>query len=132
MFAVLADTKSFFFPSGAAWCRERLHKLVQEQLSSDMEDEEEWNTTMERSFTRMDKEVVSWGDSVVTANCKCDLQTPACDSVGSTAVVSVITPDKIVVANCGDSRAVLCRNGKPVPLSTDHKVSSVQNMFSFI
>ncbi|EFH55472.1 predicted protein [Arabidopsis lyrata subsp. lyrata] len=105
----------------AARCRERLHKLVQEELSSDGEEEEEWKTTMERSFTRMDKEVVSWGESVVSANCKCDLQSPACDSVGSTAVVSVITPDKIVVANCGDSRAVLCRNGKPVPLSTDHK-----------
>lgn len=104
---------------------------MQEELSSDGEEEEEWKTTMERSFTRMDKEVVSWGETVVSANCKCDLQSPACDSVGSTAVVSVITPDKIVVANCGDSRAVLCRNGKPVPLSTDHKVSFTQNMLSF-
>ncbi|XP_010510497.1 PREDICTED: probable protein phosphatase 2C 24 [Camelina sativa] len=106
----------------AARCRERLHKLVQEELTLDGEDqEEEWKKTMERSFKRMDKEVVSWSDSVVSASCKCDLQSPACDSVGSTAVVSVVTPDKIIVANCGDSRAVLCRDGKPVPLSTDHK-----------
>ncbi|KAK3003079.1 hypothetical protein RJ639_019079, partial [Escallonia herrerae] len=46
---------------------------------------------------------------------------PESDAVGSTAVVSVVTPDKIIVANCGDSRAVLCRNGAAVPLSTDHK-----------
>ncbi|ESQ51437.1 hypothetical protein EUTSA_v10017797mg [Eutrema salsugineum] len=106
----------------AARCRERLHKLVQEELNSDEEEVEEWKTTMERSFTRMDKEVSRWSnESVESANCKCELQTPDCDAVGSTAVVSVITPDKIVVANCGDSRAVLCRNGKPVPLSTDHK-----------
>nr|ABW74582.1 putative protein phosphatase [Boechera divaricarpa] len=105
----------------ASMCRERLHKLVQEEMSSDGEEEEEWKKTMERSFTRMDKEVVSWSESVVSASCKCDLQSPACDSIGSTAVVSVITPDKIIVANCGDSRAVLCRDGKPVPLSTDHK-----------
>lgn len=97
---------------------------MQEELNSDGEEEkEEWKKTMERSFTRMDKEVVLWSEeSVVSANCKCELQTPACDAVGSTAVVSVITADKIVVANCGDSRAVLCRNGKPFPLSTDHKV----------
>ncbi|XP_056849248.1 protein phosphatase 2C 3-like [Raphanus sativus] len=76
---------------------------------------------MERSFARMDNEVVSWGETVMSANCSCELQTPDCDAVGSTAVVSVVTPEKIVVANCGDSRAVLCRNGKPVPLSTDHK-----------
>ncbi|CAA7017536.1 unnamed protein product [Microthlaspi erraticum] len=107
----------------AARCRERLHKLVGEEMNKygKEKEEEEWKKTMERSFMRMDKEVVSWSESVVRANCKCELQTPNCDAVGSTAVVSVITPDKIVVANCGDSRAVLCRNGKPVPLSTDHK-----------
>ena len=58
------------------------------------------------------------------ANCRCELQSPECDAVGSTAVVAIVTPDKIIVANCGDSRAVLCRNGKAVALSTDHKVCS--------
>ncbi|KAF3573726.1 hypothetical protein F2Q69_00063696, partial [Brassica cretica] len=82
---------------------------------------EEWKKMMERSFTRMDMEAVRWEETVMNANCKWELQTPNCDAVGSTAVVSVITPEKIIVANCGDSRAVLCRNGKPVPLSTDHK-----------
>jgi len=94
---------------------------VQEEALSDKK--EEWKKMMERSFTRMDKEVVRWGETVMSANCRCELQTPDCDAVGSTAVVSVITPEKIIVANCGDSRAVLCRNGKAVPLSTDHKVS---------
>ncbi|OMO91132.1 phosphatase 2C (PP2C)-like protein [Corchorus olitorius] len=99
-------------------CRERLHELVKEELESE---EDEWKGTMERSFTRMDKEVIKWNESVVGANCRCELQSPECDAVGSTAVVAIVTPDKIIVANCGDSRAVLCRNGKPVPLSSDHK-----------
>ncbi|KAL2541615.1 Protein phosphatase 2C 3 [Abeliophyllum distichum] len=56
-----------------------------------------------------------------SATCRCELQTPQCDAVGSTAVVAVVAPDKIIVSNCGDSRAVLCRNGVAIPLSTDHK-----------
>mmetsp|Transcript_12564 Transcript_12564/g.21817 ORF Transcript_12564/g.21817 Transcript_12564/m.21817 type:complete len:373 (-) Transcript_12564:67-1185(-) len=43
------------------------------------------------------------------------------DWIGCTAVVCCVFPDKVVVANCGDSRAVLCRQGQAVPLSEDHK-----------
>ncbi|XP_010520253.1 PREDICTED: probable protein phosphatase 2C 78 isoform X1 [Tarenaya hassleriana] len=100
-------------------CRDRLHELVREELD---EMDGDWEGAMERSFTRMDKEVVAWNEGeAVTANCRCELQTPDCDAVGSTAVVAVVTPDKIIVANCGDSRAVLCRSGKSIPLSSDHK-----------
>ncbi|KAK8683461.1 hypothetical protein V6N13_039521 [Hibiscus sabdariffa] len=101
----------------ATRCKERLHELVKEELVC----EEEWKGAMARSFTRMDKEVNEWNGSVIGANCRCELQSPESDAVGSTAVVAIVTSDKIVVANCGDSRAVLCRKGKPVPLSSDHK-----------
>lgn len=40
---------------------------------------------------------------------------------GCTANVVLMTKDKIIVANIGDSRSVLCRNGKAIPLSFDHK-----------
>lgn len=43
------------------------------------------------------------------------------DHVGCTACVCAVTANAIIVANCGDSRAVLCRNGQAVPLSEDHK-----------
>lgn len=43
--------------------------------------------------------------------------------VGTTAVVALLTSSHLWVANCGDSRAVLCRNGTAVPLSSDHKAS---------
>lgn len=98
-------------------CRERLHELVREELEADDSD---WEKSMSRSFTRMDLEAVALNGGG-TANCRCELQRPECDAVGSTAVVSILTPEKIVVANCGDSRAVLCRNGKAIPLSSDHK-----------
>lgn len=100
-------------------CRDRLHELVKEEVLS-KEASLEWKLAMERSFDRMDKEVIAWNEGVV-GNCRCELQTPECDAVGSTAVVAIVTPQKIIVANCGDSRAVLCRNGKALPLSSDHK-----------
>ena len=40
---------------------------------------------------------------------------------GSTCVVAVIRGDSLVVANAGDSRAVLCRQGHAVEMSRDHK-----------
>jgi len=41
--------------------------------------------------------------------------------IGCTAVVCCVCHDRLVVANAGDSRAVLCRDGKAVELSEDHK-----------
>ncbi|XP_005095194.2 protein phosphatase 1B isoform X1 [Aplysia californica] len=43
------------------------------------------------------------------------------DKSGSTAVCSIVSPKHIFFANCGDSRAVLCRNGKCAFATTDHK-----------
>lgn len=43
------------------------------------------------------------------------------DSIGCTAVVCCVRHDSLVVANAGDSRAVLCRAGHAVALSEDHK-----------
>jgi len=40
---------------------------------------------------------------------------------GTTAIVAVLQKNKLYVANVGDSRCVLCRNGKAFELSTDHK-----------
>ncbi|XP_059670785.1 probable protein phosphatase 2C 78 [Cornus florida] len=101
----------------AVKCMDRLHGLVKEELESS-EGLTDWESAMERSFFRMDREVAELdGDG----NCPCELRMPVYEAVGSTAVVSMVSPDKIVVANCGDSRAVLFRKGKAVPLSVDHK-----------
>ncbi|WCJ19668.1 Protein phosphatase 2C 37 [Euphorbia peplus] len=99
-------------------CKDRMHEILKEEIETS--EEVEWNGTMERSFVKMDKEVEGRCNEADT-KCRCELQTPQCDAVGSTAVVAVVTPEKIVVSNCGDSRAVLCRNGVAIPLSVDHK-----------
>lgn len=43
--------------------------------------------------------------------------------VGTTAVVTLVGSRMIYVANCGDSRAVLCRDGHALPLTDDHKAA---------
>ncbi|KZV35433.1 protein phosphatase 2C 37-like [Dorcoceras hygrometricum] len=105
-------------------CKERMHEIVKAEVES-AGGVVPWERTLSRSFLKMDKEVKDWCGAGVacasTSTCRCELRTPQCEAVGSTAVVAVLTPDKIVVSNCGDSRAVLCRNGVAIPLSTDHK-----------
>ncbi|XP_010486793.1 PREDICTED: protein phosphatase 2C 37-like [Camelina sativa] len=103
-------------------CRERLHDIVKEEAGV-MASDEQWKETLVKCFKKMDKEVsqVTGANRSLKNSCRCELQSPQCDAVGSTAVVSVVTPEKIVVSNCGDSRAVLCRNGVAIPLSVDHK-----------
>ncbi|CAA7408665.1 unnamed protein product [Spirodela intermedia] len=73
--------------------------------------EMEWREAMETCFLKVDEEVTA---RAITGS----------DSermVGSTALVAVVGVACIMVANCGDSRAVLSRGGVPVPLSSDHK-----------
>ncbi|KAH7657004.1 Protein-serine/threonine phosphatase protein [Dioscorea alata] len=108
----------------AVSCQDRMHELVAEEIR--MVDTgtmavRNWEGVMKRSFLRMDAEVEDWRGSIRTGTCKCELRTPNCDHVGSTAVVAVVTPDQIIVSNCGDSRAVLCKGGAAIPLSIDHK-----------
>lgn len=42
-------------------------------------------------------------------------------SCGSTAIVAVILKGYLLVANAGDSRAIVCFNGNSLGMSTDHK-----------
>ncbi|ONK68476.1 uncharacterized protein A4U43_C05F12130 [Asparagus officinalis] len=41
--------------------------------------------------------------------------------VGSTASTAILVGDKLLVANVGDSRVVMCKGGKAVAVSRDHK-----------
>ncbi|KAH9298884.1 hypothetical protein KI387_030566, partial [Taxus chinensis] len=45
----------------------------------------------------------------------------ALENVGSMAVIADVSPSQLVIANCEDSRVVLSRGGKAIPLSNDHK-----------
>ncbi|XP_057861249.2 probable protein phosphatase 2C 24 [Cryptomeria japonica] len=114
----------------SAFCRERLHDFLAAELRGLPEEgrrdygEREWVEVMKNCFVKMD---IQLGGMCSSGKCKGDIYGGCCRNlvvpviVGSTAVVAVVSESQIVVGNCGDSRAVLCRGGKAVPFSIDHK-----------
>ncbi|XP_059639716.1 probable protein phosphatase 2C 24 [Cornus florida] len=104
-------------------CMDRLHEVVKEELESSGGGLADWVRAIHRSFFRMDREVstIRHDDVSRTWYCGCGLKPPMCYFVGSTALVAVLTPTKIIIANCGDSRAVICQDGNVFPLSIDQK-----------
>lgn len=79
--------------------------------------EEQWKKAFSNCFHKVDDEVGGVGEGNGVS-----VEPLASETVGSTAVVAILTQTHIIVANCGDSRAVLCRGKQALPLSDDHKV----------
>ncbi|XP_073131746.1 probable protein phosphatase 2C 8 [Henckelia pumila] len=90
-------------------CCERMHicleKLIMDQKAP-LEEEFDWEKVMAECFRSVDQEFAAEENAA---------------EMGSTALVVLVGKEEVVVANCGDSRAVLCRSGAAVPLSKDHK-----------
>ncbi|GMH12382.1 hypothetical protein Nepgr_014223 [Nepenthes gracilis] len=105
----------------ANYCHERIHVALHEELEIVKEGmingtikddcQEQWRKAFTNCFLKVDEEVggKTRGEPI------------APETVGSTAVVAISCSSHIVVANCGDSRAVLCRGKEALPLSVDHK-----------
>lgn len=102
-------------------CSERLHKCLEKHIENGKklpeEEDFDWKTVMEDCFSTIDNELDESKGQEVEAG-----RAPVAERMmGSTAAVVLVGREDLVVANCGDSRAVLCRGGAPVPLSSDHK-----------
>ncbi|KAG6669148.1 protein phosphatase 2C 16-like isoform X1 [Carya illinoinensis] len=115
----------------ANYCRERVHLALAEEigvfkdsLSSGGTGENQqlqWEKAFTSCFKKVDDEIggkVSRGINGSNGDASDPI---APETVGSTAVVALICSSHIIVANCGDSRAVLCRGKEPIALSSDHK-----------
>ncbi|XP_075477713.1 protein phosphatase 2C 51-like [Primulina tabacum] len=102
-------------------CSERLHKCLEKHIENGNklpEEDFDWKTVMEDCFSRIDEEIF---DESKRQEVEAGREPVAERMMGSTAVVVLVGREDLVVANCGDSRAVLCRGRAPVPLSSDHK-----------
>ncbi|XP_059640272.1 uncharacterized protein LOC132282562 isoform X2 [Cornus florida] len=105
----------------ASCCCDRVHFALTEELENVMASsndgnikgncQEQWRTAFTNCFLKVDTEVGGQDD----------IGPVAPETVGSTAVVAIVCSSHIIVANCGNSRAVLCRGKEPVALSVDHK-----------
>ncbi|CAO2177478.1 unnamed protein product [Urochloa humidicola] len=96
-----------------------------QQREDTTEEERAWRAALSRTFRRVDAlaSLACACGRIASPPCRCTLSGNS-GIVGSTAVVALLVRGCIVVANCGDSRAVLCRGpagAPPLPLSTDHK-----------
>ncbi|XP_057423062.1 probable protein phosphatase 2C 6 isoform X2 [Lotus japonicus] len=105
----------------AKYCRERMHLALAEEIefvkeglvngSINDDCQDQWKKAFTNCFLKVDAEVGG----------KVNNEPVAPETVGSTAVVALISSSHIIVSNCGDSRAVLCRGKEPLALSVDHK-----------
>ncbi|KAH7295104.1 hypothetical protein KP509_27G032500 [Ceratopteris richardii] len=90
--------------------------------TTSVDDKIVWENSMRETFLRIDREVCPRNvDSADHHHHREGVSQSFSDTVGSTAVVAVLSCRHIIVANCGDSRAILCRKGQAIPLSEDHK-----------
>uniref|UniRef100_J3M990 protein-serine/threonine phosphatase n=2 Tax=Oryza brachyantha TaxID=4533 RepID=J3M990_ORYBR len=82
---------------------------------------EHWDDVFTKCFQRVDDEVSGRTSRPVNGGDELRPEPVTAENVGSTAVVALVCSSHVVVANCGDSRIVLCRGKEPVHLSIDHK-----------
>ncbi|XP_056167636.1 protein phosphatase 2C 56-like [Syzygium oleosum] len=89
------------------YCADHLHDLLAQEWKEAVDEDgwkHRWETAILRAYERAD-----------------DAFKDGPDTPGSTAVVVVLSACQIIVGNCGDSRAVLCRGDEAIPLTVDHK-----------
>ncbi|KAF9685128.1 hypothetical protein SADUNF_Sadunf03G0022200 [Salix dunnii] len=119
----------------ANYCRDRIHLALAEEFGNIKnnpnggiirgDQQLQWEKAFTSCFLKVDDEI--GGKSIKgivegDGNASIASSEPiAPETVGSTAVVALVCSSHIIVANCGDSRAVLCRGKEPVALSVDHK-----------
>ncbi|PKI39885.1 hypothetical protein CRG98_039725 [Punica granatum] len=124
----------------ANYCHERIHLALAEEIGlakehvnlsngiiGDMR-QVQWERAFTNCFQRVDDEIggkisrgVGEGGEGSSGAC---FEPVAPETVGSTAVVALVCSSHIIVANCGDSRAVLLRGKESMALSVDHKPDS--------
>jgi len=100
-------------PKVSQYCSQHLLDCILESIDTDFQKEISVDAAKEgihKGFLKLDEKLRNL---------------PQCangeDRSGTTAIVVMVSPDKIIWANCGDSRGLLCRGGKLEFATLDHK-----------
>jgi len=93
------------------FCQKHLHDFISTNNNSYPGDKNEALTT---GFLSADKEFLQQAHSKDLLD-------------GTTVIVALLEKEtgRLIVANAGDSRCILCRDGKALPMSIDHKPESI-------
>jgi len=93
----------------AKYCQTNFTQLLREKLRDvDFSNDALIEETLKQCFIELDRSI-------------CEMLHKSENESGTTAVCAIITNDKIIVANCGDSRSVLGTKTETVAMSFDHK-----------
>lgn len=122
LFATVFDGHGGF--AAAEYLQQNLYRIFKQVLDAKGEGETSGGSSgtgslpsltavLTDSFKAADEDVLQW----MHANCPDEEGTSGC-----TATTCLVRKDLLVVANVGDSRAVLCRKGTAIDLSTEHRV----------
>lgn len=108
-------------------------ELAKASLCNASTSREKWKKVFLNCFIKVDAEMGGLCRGTTgsrTDGSEAHFQSFVPETVGSTAVAAIVCPTHIIVANCGDSKAVLCRRKVAMPLSVDHKVRHVSPIFT--
>ncbi|XP_010498129.2 PREDICTED: protein phosphatase 2C 7 [Camelina sativa] len=116
----------------ADYCHDRIHFALAEEIERIKVElcrrntgegrQVQWEKVFVDCYLKVDNEVKGKiNRPVVGSSDRMVLEAVSPETVGSTAVVALVCSSHIIVANCGDSRAVLLRGKDSMPLSVDHK-----------
>ncbi|XP_020277630.1 probable protein phosphatase CG10417 [Pseudomyrmex gracilis] len=94
----------------------------EEDDTDDVDDESDEDEDDEIEEEDLDQESDEDADDLMI-----NAEKPGSDS-GCTAVVAILKGNELYVANAGDSRCVLCRDGQAIELSLDHKPEDAPEM----
>lgn len=100
----------------ANYAKDHLHSFFGGYLQADSLLPTEMHEAMVQAFIRTDLELYKAFQAPISET------SPACS--GTTALTAFIWGDQLMVANAGDCRAVLCRRGRAIELSNDHRPSN--------
>ncbi|NXH46055.1 PPM1K phosphatase, partial [Dicaeum eximium] len=97
---------------GGAAAADFCHKYMEKYIKEFLAEEENLENVLSKAFLEIDKAYEGHANLSADATLQ---------SSGTTATVALLRDGiELVVASVGDSRALLCRKGKPVKLTTDH------------